>query len=59
MDTRYYWLQDREAQNQYKFQWQPGMYNIGDYYTKHHPPKHHNAMRPCILNHPNHDYTGL
>ena len=52
MDMRYYWCRDREAQNQFRFIWLPGKFNIGDYYTKHHPASHHKAMRSTILNYP-------
>jgi hypothetical protein len=49
MDMRFYWLKDREAQNQFRIFWRSGKLNRGDYYSKHHPPVHHKATRPTIL----------
>ena len=49
MDMRYHWLKDRAAQQQFDFYWEPGKMNMGDFYTKHHPPKYHRALRPFIL----------
>ena len=51
MVMRFYWVQDREAQEQFKFFWKPGEDNDrADYFTKDHPAKHHKHMRPKILN---------
>lgn len=50
MDIRYHWLRDREAQQQFVFEWQPGDKNLGDYFTKHHPPAHHIKVRPHYIN---------
>ena len=52
MDMRFYWLRDRRFQNKYHFYWGTGKKNMGDYYTKHHPSKHHKTHRPSVLNHP-------
>ena len=49
MDMRYHWLKDRQTQNQFDFYWEPGKTNLGDVYTKHHPPKYHRALRPYIF----------
>ena len=49
MDMRFYWLQDRARQKQFDITWEPGQKNKADYYTKHHPPAHHQAMRPVYL----------
>ena len=49
MDMRYFWLQDREAQNQFKYYWDKGEGNLADYHTKHFSAKHHRAMRPVYL----------
>eukprot|EP00804_Cyclotella_cryptica_P023577 CCRYP_011921-RA/>CCRYP_011921-RA protein AED:0.46 eAED:0.46 QI:0/0/0/1/0/0/2/0/219 len=49
MDMRFYWLKDREAQNQFKIYWRAGKLNRGDYYTKHHPAIHHINTRKQIL----------
>jgi hypothetical protein len=51
MDMRYYWIQDRVRQKQLDVYWAPGATNLGDYPTKHHPPSHHQKMRPlCVHN---------
>jgi hypothetical protein len=49
MDMRFYWLKDREARKQFKIYWCAGKLNRGDYVTKHHPPVHHQTIRPTIL----------
>jgi hypothetical protein len=49
MDMRFYWVQDRVDQEQFRIYWAPGRTNLGDYFTKHHPPAHHRFMRPIIL----------
>jgi hypothetical protein len=36
MDMRFYWLQDRATQQQFKFFWLPGKTGFGEYWTKHH-----------------------
>ena len=50
IDMRFYWLIDRMKQNQFTVYWKPGVTNLGDYHTKHHPPQHHRQMRPIIFN---------
>ena len=45
-DMRYYWLRDRERQNQFNIFWRPGSEIEADYYTKHHATTHHRIMRP-------------
>jgi hypothetical protein len=49
MDMRFYWLQDRIAQDQFRVFWQRGIDNLGDYVTKHHPTNHHKEMRKIFL----------
>ena len=49
MDMNFHWLRDRAAQNQFRIYWRPGRSNLGDYYSKHHPPAHHKDMRPQFL----------
>ena len=48
-DMRYYWVRDRVQQGQFEIQWQPGKQNMADYFTKHHPPSHHEAIRSAYL----------
>ncbi len=45
MDMRFHWLRDRECQRQLRIYWQPGKLNYADYWTKHHPTKHHQHVR--------------
>ena len=54
MDMRFHWLRDRECQEQFRIYWRPGKSNYADYWTKHHPTKHHQDTRkefltPCIV----------
>ena len=35
---KFYWLKDRAAQGEFRIYWAPGAKNLGDYYTKFHPP---------------------
>jgi hypothetical protein len=45
MDMRFHWLRDRECQRQFRIYWRPGKLNYADYWTKHHPAKHHQNIR--------------
>ena len=45
MDMRFHWLKDRECQEQFRIYWRPGKSNYADYWTKHHPSKHHQSTR--------------
>ena len=49
MDMRFYWIRDRVRQGQFRVHWKRGADNHGDYYTKHFPPSHHQAVRPTYL----------
>ena len=49
MDMRFYWIQDRVDQKQFRIHWLQGENNHGDYFTKHHPTSHHTKMRPIYL----------
>ena len=44
-DIKYHWLRDRAAQQQFNIMWDKGIYNLADYFTKHHPPSHHKIKR--------------
>ena len=46
---RFYWLQDRCEQGQFRVYWAPGVENLADYYTKHHPPSLHRRVRSIYL----------
>jgi hypothetical protein len=52
MDMRYYWIRDRVRQGQFRVYWRRGTTNRADYYTKHHPAKHHQAVRSDALYEP-------
>ncbi len=41
MEMQYFLLLDRETQQQFKFDWQPGQENLGNYPSKHHPAEIH------------------
>jgi hypothetical protein len=49
IDMRYYWLQDRECQEQFKIEWAAGANNKADYFTKHFSVSHHREKRPEYL----------
>ena len=49
MDMRFHWLRDRENRDQFKIYWRPGKTNLADYWTKHHPSKHHAGIRKQFL----------
>ena len=49
MDMRFHWLRDRECQKQFRIYWRPGKLNYADYWTKHHPSKHHKNIRREFL----------
>ena len=49
MDMRFYWIQDRIKQQQFRVHWKPGKENRGDYHAKHHAPSHHRNVRPLHL----------
>jgi len=36
MEMQYFWLLDGETQQYFKFYYQPGLENLGDYPSKHH-----------------------
>lgn len=49
MDMRWYWIQDRVLQKQFLVYYRPGVSNLGDPFTKHHPPSHLRLVRPFYL----------
>ena len=40
-DKRFYWLQDRVKQGEFRVFWAPGKVNLAEYFTKYHLPAHH------------------
>ena len=50
IDMRFYWVQDRVKQGQFYIYWRRGKdNNKADYFTKHHPTKHHREMRRLYI----------
>jgi hypothetical protein len=49
IDMRFYWVRDRAQQGQFDIGWGPSAQNLGDYFTKHHPPVHHKEIRGMYL----------
>ena len=46
MDKRFYWLQDRVKQGEFRVFWAPGKVNLPNYYTKYHSSATHRRLRP-------------
>ena len=44
-DISFHWLHNRQQQKCINIFWKPGIQNLGDYHTKHHPASHHQKMR--------------
>ena len=42
---KYNWLRDRLVQEQFSIQWDKGIRNMADYFTKYHSPTHHKLKR--------------
>ena len=49
MEMRYFWLLDGETQQYFKFYYQPGLENLGDYPSKHHIADIHQHVRPYYV----------
>jgi len=49
MDMRFHWLQDRECQRQFRIYWRSRKLNYANYWTKHHPAKHHQNIQQEFL----------
>jgi len=44
-DMRYHWLREKQTKNDFRIFWDKGSNNHADYFTKHHPIKHHLEVR--------------
>jgi hypothetical protein len=44
MDMQFYWIHDHVHQGQFHVYWRKGGVNGADYFTKHHPTRHHQEM---------------
>jgi hypothetical protein len=53
MEMKYFWTCEIDAQKVFLFKWHPGMENLVDYQSKHHPGGHHTAVRPYYLHEKN------
>jgi hypothetical protein len=49
VDMRFYWVRDRVRQGQFRIYWRSGKTNRADYFSKHHPASHHQAIRSTYL----------
>jgi hypothetical protein len=50
-DMQWNWLRDKDTLKQLRIYWDKGQNDDANYFTKHHPPSHHLAMRPkYVLN---------
>jgi hypothetical protein len=49
IDMRFYWIRDRVRQGQFNIYWSKGKTNRADYFSKHHPASHHQAIRSTYL----------
>jgi hypothetical protein len=46
---RFYWVRDRTQRGKFDIGWGPSTQNLGDYFTKHHPPAHHKGIKSMYL----------
>lgn len=53
MEMRYWWLVDTKAQEIFEFHYHPGLENLGDYPSKHHPGHVHQHVRPYYVHEAN------
>jgi hypothetical protein len=49
MEMKSFWTCEKDAQKVFLFTWHPGMENLADYQSKHHPSGHHTSVRPYYL----------
>jgi hypothetical protein len=49
IDMQFYWVHDRVKQGHFKVFWAPGKTNLADYFTKHHPPRHHQRIKSTYI----------
>ena len=52
-EMKNFWTCENDAQKVFSFKWHPGMENLADYQSKHHPSGHHTAVRPYHLHEKN------
>ena len=49
MEMRYFYCCDQVDKGYFQVIWTPGLENLADYLSKHHPGVHHKAVRPVYL----------
>ena len=49
MEMKYFWLIDKEADDEFKFHYLPGQENLGDHHTKVFNAKDTNRVRPFYV----------
>jgi hypothetical protein len=49
MEMRYFWLLDGKVQKLFRFYYQPGQENLGNYPSKHHSADIHQHLRPYYV----------
>ena len=47
-DMRYHWLREKQTKDVFRIFWDKGSNNHADYFTKHHPAKHHLEVRRTL-----------
>ena len=47
-DMRYHWLRENQTKDVFRVFWDKGSNNHADYFTKHHPVKHHLEVRRTL-----------
>jgi len=47
-DMRYHWLRKKQTKDVFRIFWDKGSNNHADYFTKHHPAKHHLEVRRTL-----------
>ena len=52
IDMRFHWVRDRVDQKHFIVEWQPGVTNLADYFTKAHAVSHHKAIRYLYVTDP-------
>ena len=52
MNMRYFWVIDQVLEKLFQIRWAPGLQNLANYFTKHHPPWHHHKVCPYYVHMP-------
>jgi hypothetical protein len=59
IEMRFYWIRDRICQGHFTVEWEKGERNLAEYFTKHHPKRHHVQIRSTYIfdpSNPNRNY---